>query len=361
MQPDVAIIGLGPAGASAAAMAAKAGLSVIACEKKAVAGFPVQCAEFVPAMLDAGDLVMRETTVQRIHEMITFVESDAPDLTKNFSGHMIDRRAFDAALVEKARRAGATCRFGQKLQSVSADGALTFSDGTTMRPRLIIGADGPHSPVGRAIGQVNTEVLETRQLSTDLLVPHVATDIYLSNDFPGGYGWMFPKGKIANIGLGVFSDQRHLLKPALEDLHKRIARTGQVGTTIYGFTGGAIPVGGMLEPVGALGDVPVLLVGDACGLTNPITGAGIAAAVMSGRAAGEAAGLWFGGEKEALAIYAEDLEDLFGPYLRRAVAKRKTLLAQGARERSLSKSALRGGWIAYDAYWQNEKVRESAA
>ena len=103
---DVAIIGLGPAGASAAIVAAWSGLRVHAFEKKAVAGHPVQCAEFVPAMLDAGELVMSENSVQRIHEMITFVESDTPDLTKNFSGHMIDRRAFDASLVAKARSGG---------------------------------------------------------------------------------------------------------------------------------------------------------------------------------------------------------------------------------------------------------------
>ena len=76
-----------------------------------------------------------------------------------------------------------------------------------------------------------------------MLEPHVATDIYLSNKMPGGYGWLFPKGDVANIGMGVYADQKELLKPALEDLHKRIAKTGQVGTEIIGYTGGAIPVG----------------------------------------------------------------------------------------------------------------------
>ncbi|MEE9348017.1 MAG: NAD(P)/FAD-dependent oxidoreductase [Robiginitomaculum sp.] len=356
MEYDVVIIGLGPAGSSAAIEAARAGLSVVAFEKKAVAGYPVQCAEFVPAMLDAGELVISETSVQKISEMITFVEGDTPDLTKNFSGHMIDRQAFDVSLAEKAKAAGVKCVFGAKLKSISDDGLLTFSDGTIVRGKAIIGADGPRSMVGAAIGSINADIVETRQLSVKLLKPHMATDIYLSNAIPGGYGWMFPKGDVANIGLGVYASEKTILKSALEDLHARIADTGQVGTEVLGYTGGAIPVGGMIEPVGALGDSVVLLAGDAAGLTNPVTGAGIAAGVMSGRLAGEAIAAHLSGEPEALEIYAEDLEDLFGASLRRAVTRRKELFELGAQDGKLSKSDMRGAWIAYENYWRAEKA-----
>ena len=356
MDYDVVIIGLGPAGASAAIEAAKAGLSVAAFEKKAVAGFPVQCAEFVPAMLDAGEMALSETSVQKINEMITFVEGDRPDLTKNFSGHMIDRQAFDASLVEKAKAAGVNCVFGAKLKSISDEGTLTFSDGTVITAKTIIGADGPRSMVGAAIGSVNTDIVETRQLSAPLLKPHMATDIYLSNTIPGGYGWMFPKGDIANIGLGVYADQKELLKPALEELHERIAQTGQVGRDIISYTGGAIPVGGMIKPHGVMGGALVLLAGDAAGLTNPVTGAGIAAGVMSGRLAGEAIASHLAGDNEAVQIYEEDLEDLFGASLRRAVSRRKELVELGAKDGKLGKADMRGAWIAYDNYWRKDEA-----
>ncbi len=352
MEYDLVIIGLGPAGASAAIEACKAGLSVACFEKKAVAGHPVQCAEFVPAMLDAGDLVISETSVQKINEMITFVEGDVPDLTKNFSGHMIDRRAFDASLVEKAIKSGAKCTFGVKLKTIENDGKLLFSNGEGVVAKTILGADGPHSLIGKAIGSVNTDIVETRQISVPLLVPHMATDIYLSNKIPGGYGWMFPKGDVANIGLGVYAGHKQLLKPALESLHKRIAKTGQVGKQIIGYTGGAIPVGGMLKPSGYIGGVLALLAGDAAGLTNPVTGAGIAAGVMSGRLAGEALAAHLAGDSCAVEIYEEDLEDLFGASLRRAVLRRKELLDMGAANGVLSREAMRGAWIAYENYWR---------
>ncbi len=46
--PDVLVVGLGPAGSRAAEAAARAGLRVIALEKRGEPGSPVQCAEFVP-------------------------------------------------------------------------------------------------------------------------------------------------------------------------------------------------------------------------------------------------------------------------------------------------------------------------
>jgi len=105
---------------------------------------------------------------------------------------------------------------------------------------------------------------------------------------------------------------------------------------------------------GVLGDSVVLLAGDAAGLTNPITGAGIAAGVMSGRLAGEALVAHLAGESDAVDIYTEDLGDLFGASLARAVRRRGQLLEQGAPAGTLSKSALRGGWIAYEDYWRKD-------
>jgi flavin-dependent dehydrogenase len=139
------------------------------------------------------------------------------------------------------------------------------------------------------------------------------------------------------------------LKAIVDGLHETLADEGRVGREVLAMTGGAIPVGGMLEPHGVLGATRVLLAGDAAGLTNPVTGAGIAAAVYSGGLAGEAAAAIVAGDNNAADGYEEELRSVLGASLARAVLRRRELAAMPAdRDR---KAALRRGWIAYPEYW----------
>ncbi|MEO8718452.1 MAG: NAD(P)/FAD-dependent oxidoreductase [Burkholderiales bacterium] len=332
---DVVVLGLGPAGASAAAEAARRGAKVIGLDRKRAPGVPVQCAELVPALLDVDAALVR----QRIDAMATFVEDEVADLQRNFPGHMLDRAAFDASLARTAEQAGASLRFAAVVKRVQGDGEIELADGTRLRARVIVGADGPRSRAGAAIGSVNVELVETRQVRVALKQPHAATDIFLSADIPGGYGWLFPKGEVANLGAGVSPHHKARLKAIIERLHA--ALLDRVGRKVLATTGGAIPVGGMLEPWGLLGETMVLLAGDAAGLANPVTGAGIAAAVHSGKLAGEAAA------RNAPEAYEEELRDVFGAALERALGRRRELL-----ESTPNKAALRRGWIAYPEYWQ---------
>ena len=70
--PDVLVVGLGPAGSRAAAAAATAGYGVIAIERRADAGSPVQCAEFVPAMIERDVPSVKTVTQQMVARMLTF-------------------------------------------------------------------------------------------------------------------------------------------------------------------------------------------------------------------------------------------------------------------------------------------------
>jgi geranylgeranyl reductase family protein len=351
---DLLVVGLGPSGSSAAAAAAEQGLTVVALDRRRQAGDPVQCAEFVPAMIGQDVADVGKVSLQRIREMATFVEREDPDVTKCFRGRMIDRRAFDAALVVKAQKAGADCRFGACVRSLRRDGVALLSGGTTLRAKIVIGADGPRSQVGRAIGQVNAPLVETRQIMVPLLEAHEATDIFLSADVPGGYAWLFPKGDIANLGLGVDPAWRKVLKPCLTRLHRKLVAEGRVGPEVLGHTGGAIPVGGLLALTGCLGDVPVLLAGDAAGLANPITGAGINAAVSSGTLAGHAASAWLAGDGEAPETYREEVSETFGPSIERALRRRAELLDCYALDGRPSPPDLRQSWIAYPQYWARQ-------
>jgi len=335
--PDVLVMGLGPAGASAAAEAARRGCKVVALDRKREAGLPVQCAELVPALLHVEAGAVR----QRIGSMATFVEDDAPDVSADFPGRMLDRAAFDKSLVEAAQRAGAAIRFDCFVTSITPKGLVETSDGNAFHAPAVIGADGPRSRAGKAIGSVNTALVETRQITVGLLEPHAATDIFLSAGIPGGYGWLFPKGDAANLGAGVSPAHKGRLKSIVSGLHSKLIHETRVERNILALTGGAIPVGGMLTPWGLLERTLVLLAGDAAGLANPVTGAGIAAAVHSGRLAGQAAA---SGKFEE---YEEELEDVYRAALDRALARRRELMKS-----KFEKAALRRGWIAYPEYWQ---------
>jgi geranylgeranyl reductase family protein len=348
---DVLVVGLGPAGSRAAAAAAAAGLDVVAIERRKLAGAPVQCAEFVPAMIEREISGLAAVTAQPVRRMLTFTEDEPPEETPDFAGRMIDRAGFDRMLAEQAVARGAACVYGTSLRRIEASGVFHLSNGDAYRPRVVVGADGPCSRIGAAIGQVNDQLVDTRQITVPLAHAHDATDIFLRAEYRGGYGWLFPKGGFANLGVGVSLTERRRLKPLLAALHAELAAEGRIGRTPSWLTGGLIPVGGRLRCTGAIGAAAVLLAGDAAGLTNPVTGAGIAAAVQSGTLAGRAAAAWLGGDTQAFDDYEEELADVFDVALSRAHRRRGEVLAHytnGGRPRT---HALRAGWIASPHYW----------
>lgn len=349
MNPDVLVVGLGPAGAAAAAAAAAAGCRVLAIDRRRLIGTPVQCAEFVSAMLSRERLPWDEIAEQPISGMLTQVEQSPPEACDEFRGRMISRAAFDAALVRVAGRAGASCLSGTALSGVFADGTIRLTGGALVRPRVIIGADGPRSRIGAAIGFTNTRFVATRQITVRLMQRHDTTDIFLRAAFPGGYGWLFPKRGVANLGIGLEYGARHRLGALLAELRRELVAGGRIapdGTSHT--TGGLIPVGGRIRSIGHLGTVAVLLAGDAAGLTNPVTGAGIEAAVTSGERAGEAAAGYLGGAAASLEDFEEELTELFEPAHARALRRRRELLAAGPWP---SCAVLRRTWIASPEYW----------
>lgn len=349
---DVLVVGLGPAGASAAKVAALAGLKVLGVERNAEIGLPVQCAEFIPSPMvryTHADGVLQ----QRISHMRTFMPSGVVH-DSDFPGLMIDRAAFDQALAQQAASAGATVMRQARLVSLDQGARLAVIDLAGSSPfqvsyKLVVAADGPQSTVARVMGLPSLPIVHTRQYTVPLLQPFDATDIWLSDEFPGGYGWLFPKGRVANLGLGLDKRFQTDLKLPLDTLHAQLVVDGRVGREILARSGGAIPVSGMREQVSY---DRVLFVGDAAGLTHPITGAGISAAVLSGERAGEAAAEFIqGGKESALQEYQEDIHDQYDVTLRRACLQRQRLLQVWHTPKAADDAVMRRGWIAFDDYF----------
>ncbi|MFA9459884.1 NAD(P)/FAD-dependent oxidoreductase [Thiohalorhabdus sp. Cl-TMA] len=357
---DVLVVGLGPGGGSAARAAAARGRRVLAVDRRKVVGQPVQCAEFLPnPMLRHGNLP--GVLVQKITGMKTFLPSGKRE-DSDFPGLMIDRGNLDRAVADEAAAAGAELRLETRLLHLDPETGEARLKGpggeTTVSARVVIGADGPHSPVARAAGLPAQKTVHTRQHTLPLADTYPDTDIFLSPDFPGGYGWLFPKGEVANVGLGMDRRFGEDLGGPLTDLIGHLAERGLVENRLLGRTGGSIPVGG-LRPMVHPG--PILLVGDAAGLTHPITGAGIPAALISGERAGEAAADYLeDGDAEALADFEEDVRDQFETSVARGVERREELERIWGSPAADADGPHRRGWIAFSEYFGRAEAAPEA-
>lgn len=351
---DVLVVGLGPAGGSAALAAASAGLKVAAVERRKEIGVPVQCAELIP--LPLAPYAQTEGVIrQRIRTMVSHLPSGNAEETAS-QGLMVDRAAFDRALATQAREKGAVVHTACRLVGLDAarsTAVVSTSHGTLeFHYRLLIAADGPHSSVARMLGLPQLETVRARQYTVSLNRPNEKIEVWLSPDYPGGYAWLFPRGGEANLGLGLCRNSAADPKQLLDSLHHRLVGEGRVGESILRRTGGAIPVSG---PRHSLVSGNVLFAGDAAGLTHPITGAGIFAAVASGKRAGQAAVAWLrDADSYALAEYEQDIQDQFGDSLQRALARRAGLgpywRTPGASEDGIH----RRGWVAFPEYFAED-------
>lgn len=348
---DVLVVGAGPGGSAAAWRAAEAGFSVTVVERRSEIGHPVQCAELVPNPL-IGFTHAPGVLRQRVERMANHLPSGAVEFA-DFPGLMVDRTAFDQALAARAAAAGAeivtACQLAA-VRSAAGEADIVLQDGAvrTVVYRALIAADGPQSTVARLLGLKPLEVVQTRQYRVPLMDARHHTDVWLSREFPGGYGWLFPRGDTANVGVGI--DPRHGSDPkfALDRLHAELVAQSIVGPEIISRTGGQIPVSGVRNPL-VTGNI--VFVGDAAGLAHPISGAGIAAAVQSGEMAGVAvAEALRRNDLAALRDYELDIHSLFGPTLGRAVARRVWLDMHWNSERADEDAVHRRGWVAFPEY-----------
>ncbi len=354
---DVLVVGAGPAGSSAARIAAAEGARVLLVERRSTVGLPVQCAEYVPVQI-VGHVELPERCIaQRIHTLCTHlpnkevVETSAP-------GYVLDRALFDKALAAAACRAGAELWVAARAVERTERGIIVQRGGRTfeIESRIVIGADGPHSTVGRWVGQVNAEFIDAVQVEVLLPSSYESTHVYFNPVYRGGYGWLFPKGETANVGVGV---SRALGGDPQEALEHLLAQLEIRRGAIVGRTGGLVPSGGPLAHirVGA-----VLLVGDAAGHTHPVTGAGIYSAVVGGELAGKAA---------AQAVKTDDLAALdgyerewwawMGGPLCHALDKRRYFDQHWSDDPDALSNVVRETWIAFKEYGRREKDAERKA
>ena len=166
---------------------------------------------------------------------------------------------------------------------------------------------------------------ESAAVTLKLLQPMSWTEVHFARRFRSGYAWLFPKGEVANVGLGcVPSGGRAEMLPLLDSFVSDLRRAGGLadGPPVRR-TAGWIPVWGPPETAVA---GAVLLAGDAAGFTDPLTGAGIWPAIATGELAGKwAARAALEGDVSLLSGYDEDWRGLMGAALARSAAARRKM------------------------------------
>jgi geranylgeranyl reductase family protein len=344
---DIVVVGGGPAGSSAAIAAACEGIRVLVLERKARVGFPVRCAEYLPGQLLGAVGAGRDSVVQAVRGMKTFFSWRLID-ESSFPGFVIDRCRFDCALASKAREAGAEIRTGVSVTGLRDGKLFTRSlsgERGTIEALVIIGADGPHSRIGRHLGSENTSLIPGIQFRADLTSPLNTTEVHFLDDIHAGYGWVFPRGDQANIGLGMkplpggFS-----LADTLDRFAARLVERGIITPGFRNRTAGWIPAG----PLRKFASGNIYLVGDAAGHTHPITGAGIAQAVLGGRMAGQhaARAVKSGNPSSGAEAYEEEWLDMFAESHERAW-NRRLLLESRWKE---LEEVIRSCWVTFREY-----------
>jgi geranylgeranyl reductase family protein len=322
---DVIIAGAGPAGSLAAYELAIHGISVLILEKSAFPRYKVCGAGLTHKILREIPFDVSPVFETQVHHII-FSSGFTDSFMRSSDEPMMyctNRDKFDDFLLHKALEAGAQVLHGEKVTEVSQeeDFATVITRNRTFRSKLVIGADGASSAVARSAGLreniIQGLAWEAEVKADPEIVRAFSQTVFLDwGSFPGGYGWVFPKGDHFSIGVGGPASLSKWMMPYYEQLLAYLSsglwepgcelkseiRTGAKRSSAEpnpnrseAELGGAKSEIRIVETISLKSwPIPVrvkmsrfhsgrvLVAGDAAGLTDPLTGEGIYYAVRSG-------------------------------------------------------------------------------
>ncbi len=291
MEYDVVVVGAGPAGSMAAKYAAREGVNVLMIEEHATIGQPVQCSGIISTRAYEGCEVPSLLTKHEIRGACVH----APDGRvlsidgRRTMAYVIDRRELDRAMAIEALHAGAAALVKTRYSGFRREGndivvnAINHGEPLAIRTRVLIGADGVQSAVGRdaGLGRVK-RVLTCAQAEVTAAVERPqCVHLYIGHNVaPGFFAWVIPTRE-HTLRIGLCSTERSFdhLRHFMRGLSERYA------TSSLDFSVGSIPLG---PPPTTAAD-GVMIVGDAAGQVKPTSGGGIYPGVRCAKIAGAVA------------------------------------------------------------------------
>jgi geranylgeranyl reductase family protein len=305
---DVAIVGAGPAGSTAAYRLARAGASVLLVDratfprdKPCGGGVTGRAARLLPFSIEP----VVEDVVDRLECRLQYGPR-FERAARTPLALMTQRRRLDHFLLEKAAEAGADVRDGVKVTDVRKTGLAV--DGKEMQARVVIGADGCNGTTARALdlgGEIVYGVALEANFPHDARFAHaMVLELAVVR---GGYGWVFPKGDHVNVGVGGDESEAPRLRAHLRRLCATHGIDFDAATDTRGYR---LP---MRRPDGRLARGTTALIGDAAGLLDPFSGDGMYEAFLSAQLVAGAAIDVLAGRAEGLEPYAEAVERRITP------------------------------------------------
>ena len=347
MNYDLIVSGAGPAGSVTAAAVAQAGYRVLVLEKDSSCRSP--CAGYIGSTINI-ELPGHCTIQSKIRKMRTYF----PDMSFydfRLNGFVVDRSSFDMALAIAAEESGTQIRWQSPLIDLTGD-CVSFRGGEASGT-VIVGADGVFSRVASLLGEKRQRAAFCAQYHLRGIepLPEPGTcEIFFDADYaPGGYVWIYPTGhNSAKVGLGITdagSMSPHEYLDAFID-ESAVAERLRGERTEY--TAGALPICGLREKL-CYGNV--LLVGDSCGMADPVTGAGINNAMLAGEIAGKTIiNALENDDITLLGQYETRVGRLLGRPLKRSLEKREKLDRYCASNELLQRH-LPEVWVTFEEYW----------
>ena len=360
MKYDVVVVGSGPAGSMTARFAAESGANVLIIERRQEVGVLVLCGEGISKRVDEFKVLEGKRWIANNMDGACIVSPDgtmvklAADIAGDETGYVLYRDIFDQELARGAIRSGAKLMLNTYAVNILNENgkikgvkAKQFGEEFDIGADIVVGADGVESKIGKWAGMKTT--LKPYDLETcaqytlsNVEFDRAYCDFYLGKKIaPGGYVWVFPKGKdIANVGIGILAS---LSEPgmSLKLLDKFINSHPELkkGEPLR-FLAGAVPVA---EPIESLKD-NLLLVGDAARQVDPITGGGLMASIEAGKTAGETIGRAIDDQrfdKEMLLPYEEKLKNTLYKKLKRNYVVKEILLGMEDKTLNMLADSLR--------------------
>jgi len=288
---DAIVVGAGPAGSTAAYRLAAAGADVLLLDratfprdKPCGGGVTERAARLLPFSIDPVVEDVATSVDLRLRYGRTLRRGDGIALV-----HLTQRKRLDLFLAEQASAAGAEFLDGVRVTGVESGegGIAVLADGTGYEAQLLIGADGANGVTARALelgGNQHVGVaLEGNLPCSELPLDYRGKLVLEFGVVPGGYGWVFPKGDHVNFGVGGWGGEG----PTLRDHLRRLCEAhGVSAADLEQVRGYRLP---LRSPGSTLARGRALVVGDAAGLIDPVSGDGMFEGFLSSQYAADAA------------------------------------------------------------------------